>query len=633
MEKKEVPHGVSCYFSLLVPLRAGKRPVAKLNKRLKKVLPKKTEFYRLNLSIIGVIRFKNTPSEFEIENIEGQINEVYEEYIQSFLEVQREAHNKDYALMFKVLKKFGTTEKEELEEIAEFNIQKSLGTLEGILQGTKLFYWIEKESERSFPLSLHLGDSHLEVESFGINSDGKENYEHLENLTDELAFLCILKPTVEMLKAGQLLLHVTNSLDTFVEHFSGLIENGYVSKKRKDQMAELLSILVGQYLSIRDFLWTLYQFVLKAKDFEMKLRQEAEKFGLFGEHLIQTYLGIVDGENADEVAKYLKDVIEFITEKSQDLRALTIQADLKEANNPAGIDKIEDSSIILFSLNLFCNLDFIETLSIHLVDFISYSTVEDNIAYESGEQKLPKKIETDSILETVDVYRTFTIDNNNIYALRNVNLKIPEGDFLAIVGPSGSGKSTLLNVLSSLDKPSRGGIYLEGENLADIRHGRIQKIRRERISFVFQDFVLVPEFNNVQNVKLPAVVSSNSRGGEAVPLLESMGVGSEFSNRLPGTMSGGQQQRIAVARALINEPKILFADEPTGSLDKETKEPLMNLFLELNKAGSTIVLITHDLEVASYAKRVAIMVNGEIQRIVSTEEEDIREAFQKYVLI
>lgn len=209
------------------------------------------------------------------------------------------------------------------------------------------------------------------------------------------------------------------------------------------------------------------------------------------------------------------------------------------------------------------------------------------------------------------VYRMGKIE---VPALRDVSLEIEEGEFLAIVGSSGSGKSTLLNMLGCLDKPTSGAVFLDGVNTASLSENELAGIRREKIGFIFQQFNLIHSLNALENVSLPlffAGVSSDERLKRAAELLTKVGLEKRMYHK-PSEMSGGQQQRVAIARALSNNPAIIIGDEPTGNVDSETGDAIMGILEGLNREGRTVIVVTHDLEIAAHAPRVIRMKDGRL---------------------
>jgi len=227
-------------------------------------------------------------------------------------------------------------------------------------------------------------------------------------------------------------------------------------------------------------------------------------------------------------------------------------------------------------------------------------------------QTHPTPLTAQNILELRNISKRYDDEAGKLQALSNVSLAIKAGDFVAIMGPSGSGKSTLMNIIGLLDLPSSGEYLLHGQDISQASERRLAYLRRDTIGFVFQAFNLLPRFSVLENVQLPLMykgIRSSARRERARQVLNSVGLDSKLKNK-PSQLSGGQVQRAAIARALINQPSIILADEPTGNLDSKTSKEIMDLLSELNKKGTTIVVVTHDPDVAAYARKVVRILDG-----------------------
>ncbi|CAN5425175.1 ABC transporter ATP-binding protein [soil metagenome] len=221
-----------------------------------------------------------------------------------------------------------------------------------------------------------------------------------------------------------------------------------------------------------------------------------------------------------------------------------------------------------------------------------------------------------ALIELRNLSKTYALGEVKVAALRQVNLDIAEGEFVALIGPSGSGKSTLMNTLGCLDKPTDGSYQLAGEQVAGLGPDQLAQVRNQRIGFTFQNFNLLSRTTALENVEVPLLYNKacprRERKKRAIELLTRVGLGERLDHR-PNQLSGGQQQRVAIARALVNRPPILLCDEPTGNLDTRTSREIMDFFRELNeREGLTVILVTHDLEIARKAKRALVLIDGEV---------------------
>ncbi|QRN82607.1 ABC transporter ATP-binding protein [Chloroflexota bacterium] len=227
-----------------------------------------------------------------------------------------------------------------------------------------------------------------------------------------------------------------------------------------------------------------------------------------------------------------------------------------------------------------------------------------------------------NIIETRDVCKTFGRGDAEVKALIDINIEIKRGEFVAIMGPSGSGKSTLMNIIGCLLRPVSGQLILDGEDISDLDAYDRALLRNEKLGFVFQSYNLLPRTNALRNVVLPLIYNRENRLSRddmeelAEKMLEKVGLGNRMEHN-PNELSGGQQQRVAIARALINNPLLLIADEPTGNLDSHSGEEIMSLIHDMNESGMSIVMVTHDEEIAKHSSRVVHLLDGRIEHVVN----------------
>ena len=226
------------------------------------------------------------------------------------------------------------------------------------------------------------------------------------------------------------------------------------------------------------------------------------------------------------------------------------------------------------------------------------------------------------LIKLTNINKSYRNGDQELRVLKAIDLEVEEGEFLAIMGPSGSGKSTLMNIIGLLDRSSSGNYWLEGEEVSQLSEKKLASVRNDQIGFVFQQFFLLSKLNALQNVELPLIyagVPSAKRKKLAKQYLEKVEL-AERMTHLPSELSGGQKQRVAIARALVNTPAIILADEPTGALDTKTGQQIMELLIELNNEGKTIIMVTHEPEIAAYAKRTIVLRDGVITEDRRREE-------------
>lgn len=225
-----------------------------------------------------------------------------------------------------------------------------------------------------------------------------------------------------------------------------------------------------------------------------------------------------------------------------------------------------------------------------------------------------------SVIELKNINKVYRMGALTLQVLFDINLTVQHNEFVAVMGPSGSGKSTLMNILGGLDQPTSGDYLFDGQNISGLDDGALSRIRNQRIGFVFQNFSLLPRMTARENVEVPLVyagMSPKQRRSQADKVLEKVGLGRRGHHR-PNEMSGGEKQRVAIARALVNHPSVILADEPTGNLDTKTSYEIMDILIGLEKEGQTIILVTHEDDIAAYARRRITLRDGKVSEDIKT---------------
>ena len=221
-----------------------------------------------------------------------------------------------------------------------------------------------------------------------------------------------------------------------------------------------------------------------------------------------------------------------------------------------------------------------------------------------------------AIVRIVDLVKNYCMGTQTVHALNGLNLSFDEGDFIALMGPSGSGKSTLLNVLGCLDKPTSGSYFLDATDVARMDDDQLSEVRSTYLGFIFQSYNLLPQYTVVENIELPLLYQGikldDSTKGRCIALAEMVGLGDRLDHR-PLQLSGGQQQRVAIARSLVNDPHLILGDEPTGNLDSRTSLEIMEILRDLNRGGKTIIMVTHENDIAAWARRVVRLRDGRVE--------------------
>lgn len=427
-------------------------------------------------------------------------------------------------------------------------------------------------------------------------------------VADELALATFGKEHVPVLQAqitmiSELIQVVTSETKKYTVSMSTL-----PSEEARRLISDIGSVFLGKLLGSREPLFLAEKQLKRYIALEQEIKDEADKIG--SDFLSKIYDNFLNKHTIIDLCDQLETIQEIISTNVEPLRKLLKTIESARIDTSSSKDSI--SEFVKFVTGIYFNLEEFRFITETFQDIPSFTAMGGGIALESVgiiDYSIPEN--TDIFVK--DVFRTFPLINSTVYALRGVDLEIKKGEFVAIMGPSGSGKTTLLNVLSGLDKPDRGVVNVAGLDLVNAGERQLTNFRKNNVSFIYQSYNLLPILTNEENVRLPADLGSDKNLGNKKErsklLLAKVGL-EQFVKGKPLLLSGGQQQRVTIARALMNKPDIIFADEPTGDLDGVTGGKVMDLLGQFHKEGVTIVMVTHDAVIAQRADRIINMFDG-----------------------
>jgi putative ABC transport system ATP-binding protein len=443
-----------------------------------------------------------------------------------------------------------------------------------------------------------------------INREGDSLSEaDIGTVSDELTLATFGKQHVPVLvdqvnRINDCLAEFPTRLATFLDGFTSIS-----SEKEKELLVEVASVFLGKLLGIREPVNLAQKQLNRYLELESELKQEGAAIG--SSFLTDIYKQLIIKEDAEKALQITEEIMELVSDHSEDIRQILVKIENQDitGESPEVITKF-----VSFVSQLYYDLEEFRFITETFQDIPSFTAMGGGVAMETGytgDFDIPE----DTAIYMSDIFRTFPLINHTVYALRGIDLDVKKGEFVSIMGPSGSGKTTLLNIMSSLDKPDRGIVYVDGINLNAASEKELVQFRRDNVAFIYQSYNLLPILTNQENVSLPADFGTNNPIGNAKKrageILDSVGL-ERYKKTKPLLLSGGQQQRVTIARALMNKPAIIFADEPTGDLDSVTGGQVMDLIEELHKEGVTVIVVTHDETIAKRAERIIYMGDGKI---------------------
>lgn len=394
-------------------------------------------------------------------------------------------------------------------------------------------------------------------------------------------------------------------LNQFVKFIKKVNTHLRKQKKKSSDIEELFDLLKGKSFEVLDNIFDIRRQIARQNRAEREILSEVK--GMDSKELSDLITKISPKKSISKIIKLTDNATESLEKWFQNIRKIEL---IEEVEPNVKITEEFNEDI----RNLFIQMELLRIWSEFFYD-ISYYTVKEGRVFDAEKIIYQDSIETDAILLVNDVFKTYKLPKSRVYALRGVSFEIKKGEFIAIMGPSGAGKTTMVNILTGLDTPDKGAVYLNGKNMALMDDTELTEFRRDQIGLIFQFYQLFAELMAIENVSMPAEMAGmnvKEAREKAQQILEIVDLGN-FANQYPDKLSGGQQQRVAIARALVNDPSIVVADQLTGDLDSVTGMQIIGYLRKINaERGVTVLLVTHNKAVATQADRILTIEDGEL---------------------
>jgi putative ABC transport system ATP-binding protein len=585
------------------------RSVAKLSKELSKIMEQdshKVDFF--NQFIIGSIY--SDSAELDILRIKSIIFNFHIKYIEKHFKIYWKKIKNDPELKASI-SLFKTLFKElQIKDDLNFILIKKLPD-DFINQISKIlsegYSWItEVTTTAGINSTIRMGSTNYE---FSLQ---KNNIVDLQKLYTELPIISLGIEHIPIM--NRLVELITNSIDGYITQIEKLKSTIYInSVNEKELIIEVISLILGKILGIREAITTVQNLC--------KRYLELDNSYLTDESINQeNFKEFLSALNIDHVRLNLRKLNDISNEIGNNVELFRSFLYFIENLDEEKSNQTSSTEFISESLKLYRDLENFRFFADSFIDISSYSPI--SALFVNKTEMFNNEVSKDEIKKysilAKGLYKTYTLFENTVYALRGIDLKIEAGDFIAIMGPSGSGKTTLLNILSGIDRPDHGILYVNQKDFNKLTEKEFIQMRRDEFSFIYQSFNLLPILTSIENVSLPADLGTKNlvenRNDRAKELLQNVDL-DNFVYTRPLILSGGQQQRVTISRALMNKQKIIFADEPTGDLDRVTGDQIMDIFENLHNKGVTIIIVTHDQNVALRANRIIHMMDGKITKI------------------
>ena len=520
-------------------------------------------------------------------DLENKIKSLHDSYKRQVFDIIKSEVKNDYELKYslKVLRSAGASISVDFDKESETELFTWVAnSLEKMYKGTRISYW-------------DTGDNKYRIVVSNIDQQREfvEVHKDISEIIDELNLLIFSNHYKEVIDP------LFKDILTLVEPLTdkSFYTNCITSSDNQDErFSELLRVLLSKSLGMQEVLKTTKRQFARLN--EAKSDLEVESKDINSPELDKLIHQFSINGSMQDLLNNLDSLITSLSTISQNLRSIDINSiSLCSANTFQAVS------------DLYFALEKLRFISTWFEDIASYTNISGGSIADMDSSETDA-IPSDVMLRVKDVYKTFSTRGGTVYAVRGVSFDVKEGEFIGLFGPSGSGKTTLLNMMAGLDMPDDGSIYVDGVSLKSLSNGKLTSLRRDKMGFVFQFYNLIPVLKNKENVSYPAEIGPSSNAKKSSSLLDAVQL-KTFENQYPTKLSGGQMQRVTIARSLINTPKILFADEPTGDLDSVTGKEIMDLLAKFNKENNTtVILVTHDKSLLSYCTRVINMTDGQL---------------------
>ncbi|MHA1530562.1 MAG: ATP-binding cassette domain-containing protein [Candidatus Heimdallarchaeota archaeon] len=571
---------------------------------LKKLKPISYEFEELTAFLILRSSYNTEDS---LEKIDLEKPETKEELASNFLSIVHEGLEKAYKKYLEVLTKRFLSEMKknrELKEATNILTKKLALTSEQKEEFVNdIYQLIETKAQYYYEVILNskicistIPEVKYSLIEMGEEKIGVYTEEPIINLLDEMILYNFAVKYTE--KTNLILIQ-------FVKFIKKVNTHLRKQKKKSSDIEELLDLLKGKSFEVMDNIFDIRRQIARQNRADSEILSEVK--GMESKELSDLITKISPKKSISKIVKLTDTATESLEKWFQNIRKIEL---IKQVEPQVEISEKFNEDI----RNLFIQMELLRIWSEFFYD-ISYYTVKEGRVFDAEKIIHQDTIETDAILLVDDVFKTYKLPKSRVYALRGVSFEIRKGEFIAIMGPSGAGKTTMVNILTGLDTPDKGAVYLNGQNMALMDDTELTEFRRDQIGLIFQFYQLFAELTAIENVSMPAEMAGinvKEAREKAQQILEIVDLGN-FANQYPDKLSGGQQQRVAIARALVNDPSIVVADQLTGDLDSVTGMQIIGYLRKINtERGVTVLLVTHNKTVATQADRILTIEDGEL---------------------